>query len=81
MAKLRKYTLSKDKKAGDWVLRQDGSSRATRRFDTKAEALKGGVLFDAIGKAGGSVKIKKENGRIQEERTYPRGRDPRSSKG
>ncbi|MBW1905611.1 MAG: DUF2188 domain-containing protein [Deltaproteobacteria bacterium] len=29
----------------------------------------------------GSLRIHKVNGKIQEERTYPRGKDPRSSKG
>jgi hypothetical protein len=29
----------------------------------------------------GSVKIHKENGQIQEERTYPRSADPSESKG
>ncbi|MEV8644084.1 hypothetical protein AB0V79_25465 [Mesorhizobium ciceri] len=30
-----------------------------RRFDTKEEATKGGVLESAVGKGGGSVRIKK----------------------
>ena len=81
MANLPKYSLSKDKKADDWVLRRDGATRATRRFDTKADATRAGVLSSALGKDGGSVRIKKENGRIQEERTYPRSRDPRRTKG
>jgi hypothetical protein len=34
-----------------------------------------------LGKAGGSVKIQKINGRFQEERTYPRSEDPRGSRG
>jgi hypothetical protein len=38
------------------------------------------VLERAVGKTG-SVKIKKRNGKIQEERTYPRSADPRASKG
>ena len=29
----------------------------------------------------GSVRIHKENGQIQEERTYPRSKDPRGTKG
>ena len=81
MAKLPRYTLSQDKKKNDWVLKEDGSSRAKKRFENKADATAGGALSKAVGKAGGSVKIKKHNGRIQEERTYPRSRDPRSSPG
>ena len=69
------------KKGAKWSLEKAGSDRALRKFETKAEALKGGVLKEAIGRAGGSVKIHKENGRIHQERTYPRGKDPRGSKG
>ena len=81
MAKLRKFTLSHDKKKDDWVLKEDGSNRAKKRFDQKASATKGGVFQDLLGATGGSVKIKKQNGRIQEERTYPRSKDPKRSPG
>lgn len=47
-----------------------------KSFKTKEAATKGGVLKKAVGK--GSVRIHKVNGRIQEERTYPRSRDPMS---
>jgi hypothetical protein len=46
-----------------------------------AEAVGGGVLEAELGKAGGSVKIQKMNGRFQEERTYPGSADPKTSKG
>lgn len=81
MSKLPKFTLSKDEKKGDWPLRNDTTNRVVERFDTKGDATKGGALEDAVGKSGGSVKIQKENGRIQEERTYPGSRDPKESKG
>jgi len=81
MSNLRKYTLSKDKKKDDWVLTNDTTNRVEKRFDTKEEATKGGVLQGTLGKNGGSVKIKKEDGKYQEERTYPRSKDPISSKG
>lgn len=81
MSNLRKYTLSKDKKNGDWVLTNDATNRVEKRFETKEEATKGGVLEGVLGKNGGTVKIKKEDGKYQEERTYPRSEDPRSSKG
>jgi hypothetical protein len=48
---------------------------------TKEDATKRGALKRAVGESGRSVKIHKENGRFQEERTYPRNRDPRKSKG
>lgn len=78
---LPKYHLTKDAKKGDWKLAQEGADRATRRFDKKAEATKGGVLADAIGKGGGSVRIHKADGPIQEERTFPRSKDPKGSPG
>jgi len=81
MTKLPKYTLSHDEKRNDWVLREDGVSRARKRFDNKADATAGGALRDALGKTGGSVKIQKRNGLYQEERTYPRSKDPKRSPG
>lgn len=81
MPKLPKFTLSKDEKRDDWALSNDASNRVVRRFDTKGDATKGGALEAAVGPSGGSVKIQKENGRFQEERTYPGSKDPRSSKG
>jgi hypothetical protein len=79
--KLKKFTLSQDPKRGDWPLKRDGSDRAVARFETKAAATAGGVLSGAIGKQGGSVKIKKTDGTYQEERTFPRSRDPKKSPG
>jgi len=81
MAKLRKFTLSYDRKAGDWPLKLHGADRATKRFKSKTEALTGGVLAKLLGAQGGSVKIKKQDGKIQEERTYGKGMDPKRSKG
>jgi hypothetical protein len=80
MAKLQKYSLSHDEKKKRWVLKSEGSGQTVKTFATKAAATKGGVLERAVGKTG-SVKIKKRNGKIQEERTYPRSADPRKSKG
>jgi len=51
-----------------------------KAFASKAAALKGGVLEKAVG-GRGSVRIRKRDGKIQSERTYPRSADPRSSKG
>lgn len=81
MSKLSKYTLSKDQKKDDWILRNDTTDRVKARFGTKAEATAGGVLEKAVGPSGGSVKIQKENRRFQEERTYPGNKDPRNSAG
>jgi hypothetical protein len=81
MGNLPKYTLSKDERQGNWKLTHDPSDRVARRWETKEDATARGALGRAVGPEGGSVRIQKENGRYQEERTYPRGRDPRSSKG
>jgi len=81
MAKLPKFTLDKNERKDRWDLTNDKTNRTVKTFDTKADATKGGALERAVGPAGGSVKIQKENGRFQEERTYPRDKDPKSSKG
>ena len=51
MAKLPKYHLTNDKKAGNWRLEKEGSDRATKIFDNKGDATKGGALSKAIGKS------------------------------
>lgn len=79
--KLTKFTLTKNESKDTWDLVDDKTDKVIKRFDTKEEATKGGVLEKAIGKDGGSVKIQKEDGKFQEERTYPGGADPKTSKG
>lgn len=74
-----RYTLHRDAKSQKWRLEKEGSDRAKRSFDSKAEALKG--LKQAVGPDGGSVRIRRVDNSIQEERTYPRARDPRKSPG
>lgn len=81
MANLPKYTLEKNERRDTWDLRNDATDKLVKRFETKGDATKGGALERAVGARGGSVKIQKENGRFQEERTYPRSADPRTSKG
>jgi hypothetical protein len=81
MANLRKFTLDHNEKKDQWDLKNDATNRVLKSFGTKGDATAGGALKQVLGSEGGSVKIQKENGRIQEERTYPRSKDPRSSKG
>jgi hypothetical protein len=81
MAKLPKYTLEYNDKKGVWNLENDKTNRVIKKFETKEDATAGGVLKKAVGNEGGSVKIQKENGRFQEERTYPKSKDPKESKG
>lgn len=76
---LEKFTLHKDRKSKKWRLEKEGSDRAKRTYDTKDKAVKN--LRDDVGKDGGSVRIRKVDNTIQEERTYPRSKDPRKSKG
>ncbi len=81
MANLPKFTLDKNERTDRWDLTNDKTDQKVKSFETKGDATKGGALEKAVGPAGGSVKIQKENGRFQEERTYPGSKDPRSSKG
>ena len=79
--KLPKFTLSYDEKKERWDLKKDKSNKVVKAFDTKSEATARNVLKKVVGKNGGSVKIQKESGAFQEERTYPKSADPSSSKG
>jgi hypothetical protein len=72
MPKLIKYTLEFSEKNKKWTLKNDKTKKLAKSFKTKASAIKGGALKRALGKNGGSVKIQKQNGRIQEVRTYRR---------
>jgi hypothetical protein len=81
MTNLPRYTLSKDERNDNWKLTQDLSNRVVRRFDTKDDATAGGSLRGALGTNGGSVRIQKTNGVFQEERTFPKSRDPKRSPG
>ncbi len=80
MSDLPRYTLGFDEHKKEWALKNE-SGKTVRHFETKDDATKGGILESAVGNGGGSVRIQKQNGRYQEERTYPGSRDPRSSKG
>lgn len=80
MAKLPKYDLNK-RDDGKWALEPEGGGRARKLFDRKSDATAGGALSSALGANGGSVRIRKENGRYQEERTFPRSKDPKRSPG
>jgi Uncharacterized protein conserved in bacteria (DUF2188) len=80
MAKLPRFSLSHNEKTKKWELRKEGSGEVVKTFARKAVATKGGVLEKAVSGMG-SVRIRKRNGKIQEERTYPRSMDPRGSKG
>jgi hypothetical protein len=80
MPDLPRFSLSHDQQKDNWKL-TNAVGRVVRRFDTKADATTGGVLFDAIGSAGGPVRVEKAHGGFQEERTFPRSADPKKSPG
>lgn len=72
---LEKYHLTK--KEDGWTLKKEGNERATKVFDgTKEEAIRG--CAEMLSKSSGaSLRIHGLDGKIQEERTYPRSADPR----
>lgn len=74
---LQRYHLQK--KNDEWWLRKAGSNRAVMKADTKENAIL--EMRGYMKTHEGSVRIHKVNGRIQEERTYPRSKDPRGSMG
>jgi len=71
------YHITKD---GDhWKLKKEGNERATTTADTKAEIIQ--MTKEHMADKVGSVKIHKENGQFQEERTYQRKDDPKKTPG
>ncbi len=74
---LDKFHLTK--KGDEWRLEKAGTNRARVSAPTKAEAMQ--KMQNYMQRHEGSVRIHKENGQIQEERTYPRSKDPRGTKG
>ena len=78
--KLTRFSLAHNDKTKKWDLKKEGLGELVKSFATKAAATKGGVLEKAVSGMG-SVRIRKRDGKIQEERTYPRSADPRGSKG
>lgn len=82
MSNLTRYTLAYDNKKDNWKLENDKTDKVVHRYDSKEEATSRGTLKGAVGKEGGSVRIEyRYKSGYDEERTYPRSRDPRASKG
>ena len=78
MAKRKTYHVTKTKDG--WQGKVEKGKRASVKGETKSEVVK--VTIDLAKKQGNtSVKIHKGDGKIQEERTYPRGSDPHPPKG
>nr|WP_169605360.1 DUF2188 domain-containing protein [Microscilla sp. PRE1] len=63
-----------------WKGKAQGGQRSSSVGNTKSEVMKETIRI-AKNQGNSQVIIHKDNGRFQEERTYPRSSDPRSSKG
>lgn len=73
-----KYHVTKH--PNGWGLKKEGASRATKVTTTKSEMMKE-IKGGNHSSKPSSVKIHGADGKIKEERTYPRSSDPRSTKG
>jgi len=73
---LKRFTLRRGGPGWELI---DQDRAVVRTFKTKAEALDRGVLEEIVKE--GTVRIHREDGTIEEERTYPRAADPRRSPG
>jgi hypothetical protein len=62
-----------------WALTKEGAARTSKTATTKAEII--GLAAEFLDGKTASLKIHKEDGTIQEERTYPRSADPTKTKG
>jgi hypothetical protein len=74
---LKRFELKRDLEGG-WTLFDQLGDRV-KSFKTKAEALTGGTLENVVGV--GTVRIHREDGQFEEERTFFRSEDPRRSPG
>ncbi|MFJ3367965.1 DUF2188 domain-containing protein [Pseudomonas sp. NPDC086251] len=74
---MENYHITKADK--NWTLVKEGAQRASKTAPTKAEIT--AIASDFLQGKTASLKIHKEDGTIQEERTFPRAADPRKSKG
>jgi hypothetical protein len=73
------YTVETDPKGG-WRGKAKGSTRAVAKGDNKAEVVKRTIEV-AKEQPKAQVRIKGKNGRIQNERAYSRGSDPKRTPG
>ncbi len=67
------------KKDDKWHLTKEGNIRPSKTAETKDQLIQ--VTREFMADRVGSVKIHKQDGKIQEERTYPKSKDPKKSKG
>jgi hypothetical protein len=67
------------KKGSEWKAESGGQTVRGTKAPRKADAVKQTAAKARAASEPVSVRIHNENGRIQEERTYPRSADPRKS--
>ncbi len=79
MARRKVYSVQKRSSKSGWKVKKKGG-KVVAKTDTKAKAVKTATATASKDKRS-SVVIHKADGKVQEERTYPRGSDPRKSKG
>jgi hypothetical protein len=77
VARRKMYTVSKSQ--NEWQAKESGGG-VVAQGDRRAEVVRAAVKV-ARQQDSASLRIQRGDGRIQEERTYPRSSDPRSSKG
>jgi uncharacterized protein YdaT len=78
MAKRTTYHVTKTENG--WQGKKEGAERASTTGNTKKEVVERTIEI-AKNKDNSSVKIHKEDGKIQEERTFPKSSDPNPPKG
>lgn len=71
------FHITKD--GDEWKFKREGSNRSIKKAGTKDDVIL--QMRDYMKTHEGSVKIHKQDGQFQEERTYPRSIDPRKTKG
>ena len=79
MAKRKVYSVERRSSKPGWKVKQQGGKVVTKTTK-KTDAVRSAAKIASKDKQA-SVVIRKASGRIQEERTYPRGSDPRKSRG
>jgi hypothetical protein len=79
MAKRKVYSVERRSSKPGWKVKEQGG-KTVSKTSKKADAVQTASKVARKDKKA-SVVIRKANGRIQEERTYPRRSDPRKTKG
>lgn len=66
---------------GKYKLKKENAERASKIIDSnKVDAIQQSKEF-ILNQGGGSLKIHKNEGGFQQERTYPKSKDPKTSRG